>query len=283
MRNNAGISSRGLGADLLRHRKAAGLTLEQVGAGLGTSASTISRLENGKREPTVEEVSAILALSGVVGMERERLLAMANGRSGGGSGLVEYSNPTTQSRTYLYFETQATVITNYELMLVPGLAQTADYAFAVVSAIQVDEVDEDIGARVGRRMARQQILLRRNPPRLNLVISEEALRRPVGGPKVMARQLRHLVDLANRPKVSIRVVPAAIPAHAGLLGQFVLLEFAKDPTVVFTEARTTGLFRDDPAEVDLYKMTLEKLTEIALDEAGSVELMRSIATHFDGG
>ncbi len=276
------MNSRGLGAELCRYRKDAQLTLEHVAERLGTSASTICRLETGKREPTLEEVSAILAIVGVVGPERDRLLGLAVGRSGG-SGMVEYTKSTVQSQTYLYFESYATVITNFQLMLIPGLAQTADYAHAVVSAIQVDEGDDDIETRIGKRMSRQKILTRRTPPQLNLILCEQALRAPIGGPKVMGRQVRHLIDLADRDNVSLRVIPREVVAHPGLMGQFVVMEFAKDPTVVFVEARTTGLFRDDPDEVTLYRLTVEKLLEVALDEPGSVELTRSIATDFDGG
>jgi transcriptional regulator with XRE-family HTH domain len=278
-KQRSGVTTRGIGFELERHRRAAKLNLQQVGDGLGVSASTISRLENGKREPSVEEVASILAVLGVTGAERDRLLNQARGANG--LGLVEGSNPTVQSRTYLNFEVRATVITDFELMLVPGLAQTPEYAYAIISAIQVDEDDPDIEVRVGRRMARQAILARRTPPRLNLIVTEAALRLPIGGPKVMARQVRHLVDLAGRPNVSIRIIPAEVVGHAGLLGQFVIFEFGGDPTVVFVEDRTTGLFLDDPDRIALYRLTVEKLADVALDEQGSVRLMASIACDLD--
>jgi transcriptional regulator with XRE-family HTH domain len=278
-KQSSGVTTRGIGFELERYRKAAGLNLQQVGDGLGVSASTISRLENGKREPTVEEVASILAVIGVTGAERDRLLDQARG--GSGLGLVEGSNPTVQSRMYLNFETRATVITNFELILVPGLVQTAEYAFASIPAIMVDEDEPDIEARVARRMARQAILARRTPPQLNLIVTEAALRLPIGGPKVMARQVRHLAELTERSTVSTRVIPADVVGHAGLLGQFVILEFATDPTVVFVEDRATGLFLDEPDRVANYRLTVEKLADVALDERGSLRLMASIARDLD--
>jgi transcriptional regulator with XRE-family HTH domain len=275
-----GVNSRGIGLELSRHRRMTDMTLEQVSRQLGISMSTLSRLENGKREPTSEEVAAILAVLGVTGADRDHLLDRARGGVWY-SGMVEHSNPTVQSRTYLAFETEATVITSFQLLLIPGLAQTAEYAHAVISAIQVDEDEPDIEARVARRMARQAILTRKRPPQLNLIITEAALRLPIGGPRVMAHQVRTLVDLADRNNVSVRVIPNHVVAHAGLAGSFVLLEFAGDPTVAFTEARTTGLFRDDQEEVALYKLTVERLAGVALDKAGSVELMRSVADDLD--
>lgn len=275
------INNRGLGMELTRYRKAADLTLEDVGERLGVSAATLSRMETGKRPMNSEDVAAILAIIGVRGIDRERLVDLARG--GSGSGLVETSTSTTQSRTYLSFESQATVITNFELALVPGLAQTAEYANEVISTTLVHQDEADVEARVGRRMARQAILTRRNAPRLNMFVTESALRRPVGGAAVMARQVRSLADLAGRPKVSLRVIPADVVTHAGLDGSFVILDFANDPTVVHIEARTTGLFREDPDEIAIYKLTVEKLEDVAVDEHDSVELLRSIARDLDGG
>jgi len=279
-KRKSGVSTRGIGFELEALRTAAKLTLQDVGKGLGVSASTISRLENGKREPTIEEVSAILAVIGITGEERERLLDQARG--GNGSGLVEANNPTVQSRTYLNFETRATAITNFELMLVPGLVQTPEYAHAIISAIQVDESEPSIEIRVGRRMARQAILGRRKPPHLNLILTEAALRLPIGGPDIMARQIRHLTGLADLPHVTLQVIPAEVGGHAGLLGQFVILDFANDKTVVHIEDRTTGIFLDDPVRVALYRLTVEKLLAAALDEEGSVRLMMSIARDLVG-
>jgi transcriptional regulator with XRE-family HTH domain len=276
-----GVTSRGLGAELTRLRKAAGLTLEYVGARLGTSVSTVSRLENGKREPTTAEVSAILALSGVVGPDRERLLDMAVGRSGG-SGMVEYNRLASQRLMFHVFERQAAAITSFQPLLIPGLAQTAKYTAAVISAIRVNEGD-DVEVWVRRRMARQRILARRNPPRLNLILTEAVLRAPIGGAEAMADQVRHLAELAQRESVTVRVIPASTVLHAGLGGSFVILDFAKDPSLVYMEGRTTSLYRDDPEEVAFYRLTVERLTDVALDEHGSIELMRSIAHDLDGG
>jgi uncharacterized protein DUF5753 len=114
------------------------------------------------------------------------------------------------------------------------------------------------------------------------MLTENGLHQRMGGPKVMARQLRHLADLASRDNVSVRVIPGSQPAHAGLTGAFVLLDFANDPSVVHVEARTTGLFRDQEDEVALYQLTVEKLTDAALDEPASIKLMRSIARDLDG-
>ncbi|WP_447006526.1 helix-turn-helix domain-containing protein [Saccharothrix isguenensis] len=280
VRQKPSVTTRGIGFELERLRRTAKLNLDQVSKGIGVSAATLSRLENGKRQPKVEEVASILTVVGVTGAERDRLLDQARG--GSGLGLVEGSSPTVQSRTYLNFETRAVNITSFQLMLVPGLAQTAEYAYAAISALMLDQEEPNIEARVARRMARQAILGRPKAPQLNLIIAEYALRLSLGGPQIMARQVRHLVELSQRPNVATRIVPNSVVGHPGLAGQFVLLEFAKDSDIVFVEDRATGLFLDDPIRVANYRLAVEKLRDVALDEQESLRLMASIAEDHDG-
>jgi transcriptional regulator with XRE-family HTH domain len=274
------VNSRGIGMELARHRRVACMTLEQVGRQVGMSTSTLSRLENGKREPTSEEVAGILGALGVVGEGKNQLLARVRGASGS-SGFVMGGESEARARMYQDFESEATVITNFEPMLVPGIAQTARYAQAVVSAIRVDEDDAEVEAMVGQRMSRKAILTRKRPPQLNLIMTEVALRQPIGGLKVMAMQVRSLIDFAHPGHVSVRIIPAAVLAHPGLGGQFVIFDFDTDPSVVFVEAHIFGLYRDDPHEVAVYRRQAESLLGLALDEAGSVELMRTIADDLD--
>ncbi|MFC0113470.1 helix-turn-helix domain-containing protein [Kibdelosporangium aridum] len=270
------VNSRGLGMELAWHRKAACKTLEQLSKQVGMSISALSRLENGKREPTSEEVAAILAVLGVVGTERDQLLGQA--RSASHSSMVVGS----KSRTYRAFEADAAVITNFELMVVPGLAQTAKYARAVVSAVRANSSDSDIDSTVRQRMERKAILTRKRPPQVNLLVTELALRQLIGGPRVMADQVRHLIGLTELDNVSVRIIPTTVPTHAGLGGQFVILDFEDQPSLVFIEAVTTGLYRDEPDDVAAYRRQVENLEAVALDKAGSVELMRSISCDLDG-
>ncbi|GAA3458850.1 helix-turn-helix transcriptional regulator [Saccharothrix longispora] len=278
-KQQSSVATRRIGFELERLRRAAGHNLQNVAGALGVSISTLSRLENGKREPNVEEVASILTFLGVVGPERHRLLDEARGS--GRTGHIEIS--PVRSRTYRDFEMRATTITNYELMLVPGLAQTPDYTRAALNSLVFDQEKADIEARVAQRAARQNILNRPVPPQLHLIISEAALRLRAGAHGVMAAQLRHLITLSSRPKVSIRVVPALVGLHAGLSGQFSMLDFPDASTIVHTEDSVTSLFVDDYRQVQLYRLTAEKLMTVALDERKSVHLMVSIANGLDGG
>ena len=48
------------------------------------------------------------------------------------------------------------------------------------------------------------------PLAVTLALDEALLRRPIGGPAVMAGQLRYLADLAALPNVSLRMLPFGV-------------------------------------------------------------------------
>lgn len=273
---HGGVGERGLGMELRQFREQARLSLEKVGDVLGWSANTMSRLERGLRsETTAEEVSAILAAIGVTGPDRDRLMRMARGYHEQGWWEDNSAQLTDQARTYLKFERRATRIVNVEPLIVPGLLQTPDYCRALLTAFGVDE--DDIETRMARRLGRQAILTRPQPPELVALLCEFALRQPVGGPAAMSRQVRHLVEAMERPHISVRVIPASIPAHPALAGAFVVLEIAEEPTIVHIEGRMSGMFPQNPKEVDAYRLDAERLTNLALSEQKSRDLLRAIA------
>lgn len=266
------VNSLSIGVELQRHRKAARITLQQLGKRLGMSPSLLSRLETGKRDAIPEEVSAILAVIGVDREERERLIALAKGE------LPAHVETLSQARTYRSLERRATTITDFEPLVVPGLAQIPDYTRAVISATE-DEADFETSAM--RRKTAHEIFARSKPPQVNLIVTELGTRQPIGGARTMAKQVRHLIKLAGRPNVSLLVVPVRVATHAGLVGQFVILDFAASPTIVYVEDRTTGLFLDDQAKVGTYKLAVERLVDVAMDADESIALLASIAADLE--
>jgi transcriptional regulator with XRE-family HTH domain len=275
-RYHGGVGERGLGMELRQLRKNAGLSLERVGEVLGWSANTLSRLERGLRPDTMaEEVSALLAAMAVTGADRDRVMRMARGYHEQGWWEDNSEQLTDQARTYIKFERRAIRIVDIEPLLIPGLLQTPDYSRALLTAFGVDELD--IEGRMARRLGRQAILTRPQPPELVVVLCEFALRQPVGGPSIMARQVRHLAESAERPHISVRVIPSAHAAHPGLAGAFVVLEFADEPTIVFIEGRMSGMFPQNPKEIDAYRLDAERLTNLALNEQKSLDRLCAIA------
>ncbi|MBC6449340.1 helix-turn-helix domain-containing protein [Actinokineospora xionganensis] len=271
----SGVSERGLGMELRKFRERAGMTCAQVGEVLGWSANTVSRMERGLRRDTrPDEVSALLAGMGVTGNERAMVMRMATGHREQGWWEGTDTNLSDQARTYMAFEAKATNIVDVEPLLVPGLLQTPDYYRALLAACAIDPLD--MNHRIARRLGRQ-VILDRPYASFAFVVSELMLRQPLGGHEVMARQTRRLLKEALRPNVSVLVLPTSVAAHPGLLGAFVVLEFADEPPVVFVEGRQSAMFPENPSEIETYRMAAESLVALALDQERSARVLDDIA------
>lgn len=84
-------------------------------------------------------------------------------------------------------------------------------------------------------------------------------------------QLQHLLSAAERPHVTLRVVPMAAGAYAGLRGSFVILEFAEEPAWVFMENHGTGLFLEEEVDLAAYRLALGTILSAALAPAATTE------------
>ena len=161
-------------------------------------------------------------------------------------------------------------------MLVPGLAQTAGYARAVL-ATQPNTTDEQVDEFVTARLERQVILDRDEPPLLWLVIDEAVLHREVGGTKVMHDQLAHLTQMSERPNVTVEVIPYAAGAHSGLLGAFAIADFADAPSVVYLETAAGGQIAEERSVVAGIALAFDTLRSETLPRGASRDLIRKAA------
>lgn len=262
--------ARGLGAELRQLRTRTDLTQQEVGLRLGWSKATMSRVESGAKELREADVAAILAVLGVSGEERERLLKLAREQDQPGWWETGVPGLPKQLTGLLKFERDATKISVFAAILIPGLLQTASYAREVMRGSGVDQ--SEIETRVTIRRGRQSIL-DEEAVELLALIDEAVLHRVVGGPTVMAEQLRHVVEMSRRRNITVRVVPLDHAVHPGLEGPFVLLEFPKAKPVVHLEQRRLGAFLDDPSDVDDYATVTTTLERVAMSPTDSVKLI----------
>ncbi|MGQ0839428.1 helix-turn-helix domain-containing protein [Actinokineospora sp.] len=270
------LRSRELGDGMRGAMRGAGLTGRQVALKLGWSDSKLSRMLMGARGASELDVASLLAVCGVKGEERDRLLALCKEQDTQ-SWLQQFGDRLPkQLRTLVDHENQAVTIAEFEPTLIPGLLQTSDYARAVIRGIvnvPADEVDE----RVIARLARQQLLSRDRPPRCSFYVHEFALRLPVGGPEVMSDQLHHLLRASVRHNLTVRVMPASFGTHAAMAGAFQLMEFTSFKPVVYLESETSSVFLERPEEIAAYQSILSALADTALDEGQSRELIAALA------
>ncbi|MEV1010434.1 helix-turn-helix transcriptional regulator [Streptomyces sp. NPDC049881] len=187
--------------------------------------------------------------------------------------VIKYAFPSW-FRPFVDLEEQASVIRNFELVVVPGLLQTEEYARAILSTGRLENLEDVVAAR----MQRQHILHRIHRPRLWVIMEEACLRRPVGGRDVMYRQIQHLIRASDEPRTVIQVVPCKVAVHAGIAGPFSLLSFEdKSPDVLYSDGFPQGHIRALSEDVAIAGWAYDLLRADALSTAESVELMDKIA------
>lgn len=251
-----------LGGQLRRLREASGVSREAAGDAIRASHAKISRLELGQVSFKERDVADLLTLYGVTDTdERESFLSLV--RRANVPGWWHQYNDILPAwfEQYLGLEEAAAISRTYEVQFIPGLLQTEDYARAVITLGHPHAYPEAIERRVQLRMARRELLARPRPPTLWAVVDEAALRRPVGGRKVMHAQLRHLIEMSELPNVTVQIAPFQVGGHAAAGGPFTILRFAQPdlPDIVFIEQLTSALYLDKREDVDHYAAVMDRL------------------------
>ncbi|MFI0463230.1 helix-turn-helix domain-containing protein [Saccharopolyspora sp. 5N102] len=270
----AGSQARAIGAEIRKYRDSLGWTLERLAEATDVSRSTLSRIETGVRKASVGEVASILTALSVTGAAKDRLINLAGDASGTwvgiGSGIAQ------QLSAISAYEVEAQGIHEFQVSVLPGLLQTAEYARVLISTSPLGSAERE--RAVFTRVGRQTVLTRPGLQRYSAFIDEAALRRRVSSsPKIMATQLNHLISVGEDASNSVRVVPFSVGAYWGCEGAFTLYELGEDRNVVYQENQGNGVFIDDES-ASVYKNVLENLGNVALD---SSESRRLISTYLE--
>jgi transcriptional regulator with XRE-family HTH domain len=282
MSENVGpaLRRRQLSRQLRELRTAAGFTtMDAAAAATGLSRATISRIESAKQVILPRTVRLLCQIYGIGSPTLDQLLRLAEASEERGWQL-EYAGVVPEwFERYVGEESDATDLRTYEAEFVPGLLQTADYCRAVCTAVMPDTSRKDLDRAVEFRAARQTRLTAKRAPKLHAVINEAVLRRQVGGPDVLSAQLRHLLTMAERPNITVQVLPFESGAHPAMTGSFTILGFPPSTGVatVFVEVDSCGLYRDKPHDFDRYDWIFGQLTKTALTEDESISLLRQHA------
>lgn len=270
------VRARELGLALNRAIDVAGKNQRDLALKLGWSQAKVSRLFSGKRTSNPEDISAVLALCGIIGPKRDQLMDLAR-HVNEPSWWQEYGDRLPPELCTLSdHEDAAIAITSFQTMIVPGLLQTDSYMRGLMTsnlAIPDDEVDERVKARKRRR----RIFERRDQVRFRFFIDEYAVRRTGPGPVAMSDQLHQLLRMAVRPSVDIRIVPDAVGFHAGQQ-PFHLMEFIELNPVVHIEDMTSVFFLERKDTIAGYRRIAAELDRIALDEGQSRAWLAQVAS-----
>jgi transcriptional regulator with XRE-family HTH domain len=266
---------RQLGRRLRELRERAKLTIKVAAKTLETSSSSLCRIEHGQQRVDVHWLRAMLDLYGVTVDQWAPYEALCRQAAMRGW----WRDFGLDDRGYVGLEAAANRVREFEMTLLPGLLQTAEYARALFEAATVPLPEEQREREVQVRLIRQRRLYSMDEPlELEAVIDEAALRRQVGGPTVHRAQLEQLVITAELDTVTLQVVPTEFGAHPSLGGGFALLSFADpdEPDVVYVE-HLTGSSHIEKAEV-VARCTLafDRLRSMALSPADSMALVERL-------
>jgi hypothetical protein len=273
-----------LGAQLRRLRESKGVSRESAGWEIRASESKISRMELGRVGFKERDVADLLTLYGVRD-EEERTALLALARDANVPGWWHKYGDVLPAwfQSYLGLETAAALIRTYEVQFVPGLLQTKEYARAVILLGHAGAPPDEIERRVSLRMFRQDLFARPQPPQLWAVVDEAALRRPIGGPKVMRAQIEALVEATRQPGIRLQVIPFQTGGHAAAGGAYTILRFADQelPDVVYVEQLTSAIYLDKREDVDQYAAAMERLCVEAEPPARTPEILASVLYDID--
>ncbi|HEX3960412.1 MAG TPA: helix-turn-helix transcriptional regulator [Trebonia sp.] len=259
------------GAMLRHYRTAAGLTPEDLGARIYLSASQIRKVEDGTRTPSEALTQACESLPEL-------------NTHGALTTLREILKDHLRQRAYPGWfqawpdhESHARRLRSFQLVVVPGLLQIESYARAVLST-RVGATAEELDEAVAARLERQRILDNERPPELWVLLDEAVLRRPVGGPEVMADQLEYLAAAAQRPHIALQIIPLAAGAHEGMRGgAFVLADFNDNPSLGYQDTAVTGQIVEEANQVEALALTWDTLRLEALPRSASLQLVEEVA------
>lgn len=267
-----------LGAELRKMRLAAGATTEYAAGLLGIDRTRLSNMESGIRPFSPERIRTLACNYACTdGSYVEALVAMAEGKERGWwekhrgtlpSGLLDIAE----------LEWHAARVRTAQVMHVPGLLQTEDYARAVFAAVLPPLTRLEVELRVAHRMERQQVFERPKPLPYVAYVHEAALRMPFGGAEVTRQQLKHLCVLSGRRTTEVRVIPTSVGGFPGA-GHALLYADGAVPQLdtVQLDSAHGPEFTGAEAQLTKYRAHLDWMANAALPPTASIGLIRNVA------
>jgi transcriptional regulator with XRE-family HTH domain len=219
-----------------KERLARGWSLREFSARTGINIGHASRIENGKRPPTEK----VAAACDIAFPERDGWFSEYYAE------LSEWAEVPPAFKDWPEREEKAAALRDWWPSIVSGLLQTEDYAGALLRTYP-GVSDEAVAVRLANRMERQRrVLARDSPPLAWFLVDQLSLYRLVGSPEIMAVQMRHLLEVAASPNVTLQILPAV--ANPGVTSGFVIADesvYAEHVAggFVYTGETVSGLMR----------------------------------------
>ena len=282
------VRRRRLAAELRGIRESKGKSGDTVAAALKWSPSKISRYERARTGLRPREVERLLDYYEITGPRRTLLLGLAEDAAQKGW-WEEYSDSLSEDyKQFIGLEHEATSMAIWHVDVVTGLLQTEEYARHIIGSYsQVEPVAPGMVGRLVRVRLRRQQVLSRDGLQLSVVLDESVLKRRIGDDAVMYDQLQRLVREADRPNLTLQVLP--LDAQHSVFGEsFVIFSFGQDADamlqdVVSTEHLRSGFTLEGERDTYLHRIAFQMLSEASLDPAASRALILKTAESYWSG
>ena len=274
------VQRRRLRMELRKARETAGLKQGDVAKAMDWSPSKLIRIEGGQVSISTNDLRALLNHYNVKDSRRiTNLLELAKS-SRGASFYDPYSSVLKPGfREYLAYEGAASVIRQYDPVLVSGLLQTEEYGRTVLEyAFGRNEAEAEQAWTV-RQHRQEAVHEREDPPELFFIVDEATIRRQVGrSERTMVRQLERLKEYAAEPHITLRVLPFSAGAHPGMAGNFILLEFSEADLddLVHLESIDDITIKDDADLIGVYLDRFERLESLSLSPEDSLVFLDKV-------
>jgi transcriptional regulator with XRE-family HTH domain len=282
------VRRRRLAAELRAIREAKGKSGDSVAAALKWSPSKISRYERARTGLRPREVERLLDYYQITGPRRALLLELAEDAAQKGW-WEEFTDSLSEDyQQFIGLEHEATSIAIWHVDVVPGLLQTEAYARHIIGSYsRVEPIAPGMIGRMVRVRLRRQQVLDREGLQLSVVLDESVLNRRIGDESVMDEQLQRLAREADRPNLTLRILP--LDAQHTVFGEsFVIFGFGEDSDamlqdVVSTEHLRSGFTLEGERETYLHRIAFQMLAEASLDPVASRALILDTAeSHWAG-
>ncbi|MFD4132146.1 helix-turn-helix domain-containing protein [Streptomyces goshikiensis] len=238
-------------------RTGSGASLRQLGERLGWDWSLFGKMEKGETLGGPEVVQALDQHYGTPGL----LLALWEVAAG------DQRQFRGQYRRYMALEAEAVSLWHFAVSVLPGLLQTPGYARELLTAGGM--VEPELTQQVEARMSRRELLEGEGAPRFRTIIAEAVLRTPLSESGVWREQLEYLLEMAERPQVTVHVLEQSAGLH-GLMGMDVwYLLLPEGRTVAYTENGYRGELIEEANPVVRLQTTYDAVRDLALSPAES--------------
>ena len=248
-----------------KERLARGWSLREFSARTGINIGHASRIENGKRPPTEKVAAACdVAFPGRKGWFSEYYAELS-----------EWAEVPAAFKDWPEREERAAALRDWWPSIVSGLLQTEDYASALLRTYP-GVGDETVIGRLANRMERQRrVLMRDNAPLAWFLVDQLALYRLVGSPEIMTIQMRHLLEVAALPNVTLQILPAV--ANPGVTSGFVIADES-----AYAEHVAGGFVYTGEAVAGLMRI-FDSLRTEAYRGSESLRILEGMAEAWSGG